>query len=493
MSMLTPFTLAGLGGSAYERTQVQPFTYRSAITSVELQERLKHYVLGLADQVNNGFIDIETIVNTYFQEFKDSQSAALSPLLAPIVDVVVAAALGGQIAPPPSGDVTGATDQAALQAILDSGANMYLRAGHYYVNGLTTPNTTIQPRVIGAGKKATILEGVKTTSGRAVLRFACTSGGICGGCFESMTITGNNDVGVKIVGACGIKWKQILFDGSFLDAIQLFNDAGGYTEFCAGEAEFSTNCTGVALHYSRSATGDKSFHGSGLTEGSIINQSYNATAPCIVLDDSCHPYNSPLDVAVFTRRVDQPVIRNKNVSAGDHPNFYGNLTIEQFVDGTTIVDPAYSNVYSTGTISIYGKSTVTIGPLSFYDTIWNPGPNTDVHGVKKRWAKQKPLAAGTFNLITLDQRCTYLVSVRIQDGTAYYYDQLLYVVLRADVGDGSGWVNVINTARTIDTNAKGAPVWGISNNLLTLTNANYSSTTVATYSIQPMQPYQPLF
>jgi hypothetical protein len=59
-------------------------------------------------------------------------------------------------APPPSGDTTGATDNAALQALLNAGRSIQLQDGTYYITGLTTPSSG-PVQILGRGARVTTI------------------------------------------------------------------------------------------------------------------------------------------------------------------------------------------------------------------------------------------------------------------------------------------------------------------------------------------------
>lgn len=496
MTLLPPFLPQSIRYAAGGFPDVEPFSIRSGSSYEEIQYSI---VTWIRDQLVPWIADNSagTTWDTMAQSLTDSVNAALQAEEDQFASAYAEMLNTGTVlAPPPSGDTSGATDQAALQAILTAGHNLALQAGTYTVTGLVTPTAAKQPRIFGVGKTATTLNGIGNGT---VVRFHGISGQPSGGFIGFLKLGGGTGIALQIAAACGVKWQQLLIDGAFSEGIQLAAEVtGDYTEFCSGEVETTTALTGPALHYrmvvnSGTPVG-KSFHGSGLTEGSLLNQPYSATAPVVLIDPYALPYNAPLSAQVFLRTPGQPAIQNNNVT--DYVNFRGQFTVEQFTDGCTVAAAASTAwpVWHTGSLNAYGHAGLIVGALRFADRMWTPAASGYPVFLRRPWNNSKPLAAGATPVTTsMDQRCSYLVSVRILDSASgYEYDQLLYVTLRANTSDGSGWVTTVATNRNADPGTKGAPVWSVAGGQLVVTNANYATTYTATYQVTPVNSWMPL-
>ena len=82
--------------------------------------------------------------------------------------------VAASVAPAPSGDTSGATDYAALQAWLNTSTSsaplwLSLQKGHYYINTALVFPFAPGTRLSGAGKDVSIIEQV--TAGQAIIRF----------------------------------------------------------------------------------------------------------------------------------------------------------------------------------------------------------------------------------------------------------------------------------------------------------------------------------
>lgn len=497
MTLLPPFLPQSIRYAGTAFPDVEPFSIRAAASYEEIQYSL---VTWIRDQLTPFLQDNSA------GPIWDANAAALTAAVNTALSADEAQfanlygdylAAGSVLAPPPSGDHTGATDQAALQAILTAGNNLILQAGDYYITGLTAPAAATQPSIRGQGKNRTNLHVVGAGTG---LRYRGPAGSVVftGATWEGFTLKDGTGIAISIAGVGGIKWRQVRIDGPFSCGIQFaIEQTGDYTEFNSGELEATTALNGPAIEYKvavlSGTPAGKSFNGSGLTEGSVLNQRYSASSPLILIDQYALPYNAPMSAQMFVRTPAQPAIQNNNQT--DYVTFRGTLTLEQFTDGCVVAGAASTSwpVWFTGSLNLYGQTTFNAGAIRFVDRMFTPGASGYPVFLRRPWNNSKPLAAGATPVTSsMDQRCSYLVSMRILDGSGYEYDQLLYVTLRANASDGTGWVTTVATNRNADPGTKGAPAWSVASGQLVVTNANYTPSFVATYQVTPVNSWVPL-
>lgn len=144
MTMIPPGMLRGVGFGAYSRPDVQPFTFRDAITYTELQERIKEYVLGLADQVNGSMAGLEGVVDAYFQKFSTGAADVIGPVLLNSFGSSVFS-----VAPLPLGG--GQDDTTNLNNALKSSGTVLIRPGTYSVNGTVYVYANARTHVLAYG------------------------------------------------------------------------------------------------------------------------------------------------------------------------------------------------------------------------------------------------------------------------------------------------------------------------------------------------------
>lgn len=280
------------------------------------------------------------------------------------------AATGTIFAPAPTGSQT--TDTANLQAAFDSASTTFrdvkLLPGLYNVHNdvltITATNNPFTsqaflPKVTGSGAGRTYINGVDATG--VTLAVTGTSGILADGYLSDFAIVGTGDVGLEFRACCGVYFDRIRFRGTHGVGIRFHNrDSGTYTEFCRGQADIQSSVP-TAVEY-KVTGGNASFHGSGLTAGSTINQPIGATAPSILIGTAARPYNAPLSVQIWTNSTTQPLISNR--SGLKSVNFKGEFSIEEFAAGVIIGDTGQTEFSFLGTVSVQGAGAVTYGTMS---------------------------------------------------------------------------------------------------------------------------------
>lgn len=242
-------------------------------------------------------------------------------------------------APPPTGDRT--TDTARVQKLVDFaqsyGATVRLRQGTYPIDIVTT-KTYRQPRIIGAGKQLTFWDGTLKVQG--------TSSKFSGGWISDFQFSGSHagSAALELNGVCDFHWDRIYVYGTYDVGIWFRNElAGDYTEVCNGTMDFYQTVTN-ALKYTVNA-GDASFHGSGLTGDSKIQQC--TTNYAVLIESLARPYNAPFTAKVWQQNTTYSIFRHLGSTTS---NFFGNLTVE----GTTGAKLATGNkLYYAGTLNAY--------------------------------------------------------------------------------------------------------------------------------------------
>src|SRR4051812_37367507 len=172
------------------------------------------------------------------------------------------------IAPPPAGGDDTTAPQTLLTQAQNTGGTLVLRAGTYRAN-LATAQSFNQPRIIGQGKNYTTLQGFVNTS--PVLRFKGGSGQFSGGLVSDLTITGTGGIGLQYADVTGARWTRIEIGGTLAVGLEFWNEStSGFTEFCHGDVEIASTVI-LPVHYRRTG-GSESFHGTGLTHGTVLDQ-----------------------------------------------------------------------------------------------------------------------------------------------------------------------------------------------------------------------------
>lgn len=113
---ISPLSMGGFYGSFMERSQVQPFTYRAAITATEIQERLRRYVEGIAPQINGLFSELTTDIDSVVEEMNTS--------LGQVAQAHLAGQIGGIAVAPPTNNAV--TDTASIKAAFSASATFGL-------------------------------------------------------------------------------------------------------------------------------------------------------------------------------------------------------------------------------------------------------------------------------------------------------------------------------------------------------------------------------
>lgn len=273
--------------------------------------------------------------------------------------------INGVLAPPPSGGDDTATIQSLLTLAQNTGGTLFLLPGVYLCSGLVTAASFNQPKIVGAGMKYTTL---KSTTGGTILKFKGGSGQMSGGYVSDLAFTGTGAIGLTVADANGVTGDRLLFS-NLAEGIRFHNEGtGSFAEFNQFSAEFRTNVI-LPVRYMKTS-GNESFHGSGLTLGSIINQNASATGPMIQIDAGCFPYQAPMSATVFTRAV-TPIFSNANTFRV--PEFVGTLMLENFVDGAVIASPtAAKDIILVGNLAALGGRDLVYGSFNLaYRSYYN--------------------------------------------------------------------------------------------------------------------------
>lgn len=392
------------------------------------------------------------------------------------------------IAPPPSGDTTGVADQAALQPLLTAAqatsGTLVLQAGTYHVTGLATASSFTQPRIVGQGRDQTIVQG--TTASSPIIRFKGGSGRLSGGYLADFTILANpsgGGIGLQIADAGGVRWARLKFDGALAEGIQFCNEAAGsFCEYNSGDAYFKGTVV-LPVHYVR-LSGNESFHGTGLTHGTLIEQSTTATSPMILIDPGAFVYGAPLDIAVFPSAPNVSIIRNLNM--GRIASFHGHLDIETGSAGTnvSVADPAQNTVLYMGTMGGLASGTgLVMGACRLADKTYYSGANQQT--IYRQYQQAFPVTATTMTLTTQKTGVAF-AQVDIRQGGNYYRSYLLH--LWPNVYGTNGTVTILANPESLDVNTVGAPTFTISNSQLVATNSNFPTdgSMVAYVTILPL-------
>lgn len=271
------------------------------------------------------------------------------------------------LAPAPTGNRT--TDTANLQALVDAvqlagGGTVVLRPGTYAAD-LVTTKQAVQPCIVGQGKKLTFLDGT--------LKMLGAPGAWSGAELRGFTFSGSHAAAtaLELQGVCQLD-GDIGFSSGGSDAFAigiLFHNyaSGDFTEVCRLKAQIGSGVA-RAVEY-RVTSGTNSFHGSGLIDGSLINQSASASQASILIGAGARPYNSPMQVTFWAQNA-QPMILHQG---SNESSLYGNIKVELL--GTNakavICDPASTSPLPfAGTISTKGKD-IQDGALVRGQSVWD--------------------------------------------------------------------------------------------------------------------------
>ena len=256
------------------------------------------------------------------------------------------------LAPPPTG--VRATDTARVQplALLAQTfrGTLVLRDGTYAAD-IVTAKLDFQPRIVGQGMQQTKFDGT--------IKMRGNSSKYSGGWLADFEWVGSHasEAALELNGACDVHWERVRVEGTYARGVLFHNElSGDYTELCSGAMSFYSTVT-TPVEY-RVTAGASSFHKSGLTDGSAIQQS--TSGPAILIGAGARPYNAPMTVGVWTESATAyPVIQHN----GDtQSNFYGNLTVEQ----PSLTPLAAGNIiYYAGTLSGYWGPALALSKGTF--------------------------------------------------------------------------------------------------------------------------------
>lgn len=370
-------------------------------------------------------------------------------------------------APAPSGGDDTAVLQPLLLAAQATNGTLVLRKGTYLAN-LATVNSFQQPRIVGQGRDVTILKAYSNTA--PVLRLKGGAGRLSGGfladfAFDSAPAGGG--VGLQLADAGGVRWTRLKFMGSFVDGIQALSEsAGAFCEFNSGDAYFK-NTVNTPLHYVRTL-GNESFHGTGLTEGTVIERTATAVNPPVLIDATCFVYGAPLSATIFMSTPGMSAIRNLNPNRV--ASFHGHLDLEIASTGTNIAvgDPNQGTVFYQGTIgALQSASNLTMGRCFLVDKVYFIG--TTVYATGRQTQQATPV---TVNPQAIAPKSgTAVIQVDIRKGGQYHYSYLLH--FWPNPYGAGGTVTVLANPSSINVLGYGPPVFSIVNGQLTVTNAAY--------------------
>jgi hypothetical protein len=380
------------------------------------------------------------------------------------------------LAPAPSGDNTGATDQAALQPLLAQAQTtrgaLYLQAGDYYVTGLATNPGADQPRILGPGRDMCSINGVSGAT-KAALEFKGTSGYFTGGGISDITLRNPGGAGLLFNGVGGLDSYRLAFESSAFGIQFRNNDSGSFTEFdVVHDSYFSQSCA-CAVYYSVGA-GNESFHGCGLT-GCTIDMADTASQSPITVEQGALPYQSPLSITVFTRS-SLPVINSKAFDSRP-PHFFGNINIEAFAAGPTL--GGGHTILFEGYIGHFGNVGYGTGTLIECEKVsYN---NNGIHYRRKPWVGSAPTVTNSPTaLIVLENGMGHEVEVSMQ-GPNYYYRWLLWCSVSPF--NGSGQVTSNGREHSVINSPAGGPygtvTFTINNNTLYAAGSNFPGTGIS--------------
>lgn len=510
--LLPTVNLADLGVSSqqvpnlwYRRdyTEATPFTYRSGLTFEEVLENIRTWIpevflpyfnqqsLGLRGDVESLAAAFDTAIQTALNAITASDVAITDPIIATALQAINSqsrAWLDNRYAlydaQAPSGVDDTATINALLLAAQTTNGLVRLRPGTYIGNFVTAQSFS-QPRIAGANRDRTKLKGLSNTL--PVLKLKGGSGSLAGGLLSDFEIAASDTgggIGLQLADTNGVQFSRLRFSGSLDFGVEFYNEAaGGFTEYNFGDADFKS-AVKTAIHYKRSANATaESFHGSGVVQGTLINQVAGASTPMVLIEAGCFPYNAPLTMGVFPRNSGLPVIRNLNT--GRAATFFGNIDIE--VQGGAsnidIGDRNFGNILYAGTVECLQTGDHTkLGNLYLIEKVHFNGGNT--------YAQLKPYqivtALGTGSTDASPNKWgTALVNIEIKAAN-YHYSALLSVW--QSPYDPTGTVTVLAVNKLLNTANYDAPAFTWTNYKLQIINAQFPATGVTAYMhIIPIQ------
>lgn len=376
---------------------------------------------------------------------------------------------GFLVAPAPSGDTSGVTDQAALQPLITqaqaSGGTVWLQPGNYYVTGLSTTTSFNQPRIQGPGRDYCIVHGTSTTT--PVFRFKGGSGAANGGGISDVQLTNPGGTCLQIADATSTTYYRIVFDNSAVGVQFLSESTRAFCEFnVVYDSDFHSTVT-LPVWYARTS-GNESFHGSGIAGNTTINQSTSATKSMIQVDAGCVPYQSPLEFTGFPKTT-IAVINNQNNGGIRAPQFYGSIKLETIA--TNVPIGGGYRIHFDGIIEGFGSTGLNNGTLIETEkTYYNDG---GVFVRRKPWVSTaNNIGSAPTVVAQLEAGIGHLIDVTLV-APNYAYRYLLWV--SSSPYDGNGSVTVLGTHTINNTAGYGGATWLVSGGQLYITGSGYPS------------------
>jgi hypothetical protein len=353
--------------------------------------------------------------------------------------------------------------QGAKVVVFPDNPNMYVSATPTYYSVST------KPMFIGQGHGVTIIKGINSTT---LMKVSGGSGSFSGLSIENIGFQATSGaVNLEVAGTCnGLIRNCRFYSGK--NAIVLHNaNSGEFTEYIISEdCIFDSACQQVIQY--KKTNGNESFHGSGLIRAKI-NQSDTETLPKVQIDAGCFPYNSPLDMQVWTRCA-TALVKNSNTTK--FASFYGTITIECFGSAYTgaIVDASTAkgiyfagHVLALGNQFQYGKKLILVDRVQY---------NSDgsVTAWRKPYSLEGSIVTGDNSVdVSLDSNISLELNVLVY-GTNYEYSYLIRMYKNRT--DNNGMLRVAETQREFNGAGYGPPTFTYSNGSLVIGNANFPAT-----------------
>ena len=298
-------------------------------------------------------------------------------------------AQSGLVVLAPSGDTTGATDTAAIQAALNTGADVYLAPGVYYTNATLTITTVAQhgQRLYGAGPTSTTGLGALATIIRptaAVTTAIKIDGTPFSGFVQSFRVDAltidmvnmadlSTSVAINQVQAFDLSYDRIRVINYGTAKVSWLFSTGAYVSVltaCAGGlvrfsgTALSNATTTITLNGCDFTWIDDNFAVGVALNGGTIQRPYDATVPIIYLAAGTTPYGYSPNVAGLYCAVMSKIDNSRNFSSigcdweqdGGYPATYndgthGVLTLIRVVQVTALatntlfINPQFAGCY----------------------------------------------------------------------------------------------------------------------------------------------------
>lgn len=363
--------------------------------------------------------------------------------------------------------------QAAITAAQAAGGTLAIPSGTYKISSsLTTSQSFVQPNIVGAGAKSTILAA---TGAFSILKLVGGSGQLAVSTIANLSLTGSTAVGIELSGIGGVTVSKCRFTS--IAAGVLFNNfaSGSFTEFDVVEkCVFESDCI-LPIEYRR-GSGNESFHGSGFND-CVFVQPTSGGGPTIKVGSGCLVYGAPWDGTFFVNST-QPIIRNDNVRRS---MTYGNLRFEGGSNGgTPIIDPASAADYIVHQGDVYGFSNgVSVSTKFVLAERTQINPNGSISLFQKKQSIQKNATTGTTALTGVLSGHS-IVSLQLI-GANYTYNYLLFVYQSPFNPNGS--VTILANGESFNSAGWGAPTFSVSNYMLQMTNSATGFSVAATVGI----------